>query len=151
MPCSILSFNAEEVLIEMQVSQPLGYAKIYSDSSGESHFANKEMFFSLVDFSPPAPPLSVSNPWSAGGVFVLSTPPGWYGNWHPAPSPLLLFGLRGEFEVEVSDGEVRRFAPGSVVLLEDTFGKGHRTRFVSDDRGFLVAVPLIEDRASRAK
>lgn len=149
--CSVFSLHAEEALIEMEVSQPLAYVKIYSDSSGESHFANEEVSFKLVDFSPPAPPLSVSDPWSADGVVILSTHPGWHGDWHPAPRRQLLFGLKGEIEVEVSDGEVRRFGAGSIVLLEDTFGKGHRTRFVSDERGFIVAVPLVESKGSQAK
>ena len=31
-------------------------------------------------------------------------------------------------DVEVSDGEVRRFSPGSVVLVEDSHGTGHVAR-----------------------
>jgi hypothetical protein len=33
-------------------------------------------------------------------------------------------------EVRVSDGEERRFGAGSVVLVEDTAGKGHVSRVV---------------------
>ncbi len=38
--------------------------------------------------------------------------------------------LDGEIEIEVSDGERRGFRGGDVLLVEDTTGKGHRTRTV---------------------
>jgi hypothetical protein len=31
----------------------------------------------------------------------------------------------------VSDGEVRRFAPGRIILVEDLAGKGHASRVVA--------------------
>jgi hypothetical protein len=31
-------------------------------------------------------------------------------------------------EITTSDGETRRFGPGSLCLLDDTTGKGHNTR-----------------------
>jgi hypothetical protein len=37
--------------------------------------------------------------------------------------------LKGTTEIEASDGEVRRFAPGEVLMVADTTGKGHRTRY----------------------
>jgi hypothetical protein len=39
--------------------------------------------------------------------------------------------LAGEYEVQVSSGETRRFGPGSVVLVEDLTGAGHVTRELS--------------------
>lgn len=48
-------------------------------------------------------------------------------DWHPAPKRLLHFFLAGECEVSVSDGEVRTFQTGDIVLAEDTTGKGHTT------------------------
>lgn len=38
--------------------------------------------------------------------------------------------MAGELAVEVGDGEVRVFGSGSLILLDDTPGKGHRTRVV---------------------
>lgn len=45
--------------------------------------------------------------------------------------------LRGGATVTVSDGEARRLGAGEILLLEDTDGRGHSTRFVGDT---LVAV-----------
>jgi uncharacterized cupin superfamily protein len=33
--------------------------------------------------------------------------------------------LEGMVEITVSDGEVRTFVPGDIVLVSDTTGKGH--------------------------
>ena len=61
-----------------------------------------------------------------------------------APRRQLIIHLAGEAEVEVSDGEVRRFGPGSVMLVEDVSGKGHRTRRVGDAIRETVFLPLDE-------
>ena len=42
--------------------------------------------------------------------------------------------LSGRFEVEVSsDGTIKSFGPGDILLAEDTTGKGHKTRAVGGD------------------
>lgn len=128
--------------MEIDVAQPLAYTRIYSDSEGESHFRDEEMSFTLVDFAPPAPPISVSEVRKAEEVFLLSSPPGWFGDWHPAPRKQLMFMLSGLLEVEVSSGETRQFGTGSVLLVEDTSGKGHISLALGEKRVFMVAVPL---------
>jgi hypothetical protein len=107
------------------------YVRVYSDLDGESHFEDVEVDLTLADFAPPAPPLYVSTLTPASRFGFLSAPPGWYGDWHPAPRRQIILYLSGELEAEVSSGEVRRFGPGSVTLAEDTTGKGHRSRVVS--------------------
>jgi hypothetical protein len=70
----------------------------------------------------------------------LASPTGWFGDWHPAPKRQIALFLSGNLEIEVSDGEKRRFESGSVVLLEDTRGKGHTTRVI--ENGLLAMVQL---------
>jgi quercetin dioxygenase-like cupin family protein len=62
----------------------------------------------------------------------LAAPKGWSGDWHPAPCRQIFSFLSGEIEVEVSDGETRRFVPGDALLMEDTTGKGHATRNIGE-------------------
>jgi hypothetical protein len=126
----------------MEVSEPLQYLRIYSDDDGESHFADEEFPFNLVDFAPPAPPISVTDFMRAENVGIISSPSGWHGDWHPAPRRQLLFCLSGELEVQVSDGEIRRIGRGCAVLTEDTQGKGHVTRVTSDERVYMATVAL---------
>lgn len=49
---------------------------------------------------------------------------------HVAPRRHLSVILTGILELECSPEEVRRFGPGSIVLLEDTTGEGHITRVI---------------------
>ena len=135
---STLAFEKQEI----KVAEPLSYKRVYSDSKGESHFANEEVLFKLADFAPPAPPVSVSDAINAEAVVFISSPSGWFGNWHPAPRRQFIFVISGELEVEVSDGEKCRFGSGSIILVEDTKGKGHISRIVSKERGYAIAIPL---------
>jgi hypothetical protein len=57
---------------------------------------------------------------------------------HSAPERRLVAVLSGTMEVTASDGEVRRWTSGGLLLATDTgFGKGHRIRAVD---GTVVTV-----------
>ena len=118
------------------------YARIYADKEGESHIEDLEVAFVPTDFAPPAPPLNLSPFWPAARLGFLNAPAGWCGDWHPTPCRQYVIYLAGVIEGEVSDGTVRRFGPGSVTLLEDTTGKGHRSRVIGDEDAVTVIVQL---------
>jgi len=137
-----MATHATDESDEINASKPLAYVRIYCDTDGSSHFADEFMPFSLVDFAPPAPPISVSSVMAAESVAILSSSPEWRGDWHPAPRRLLMFMLSGTLEAEVTDGEIRGFSSGAVILVEDTACKGHISRVVSDERVYMATVPL---------
>ncbi len=118
------------------------YTRVYADENGESHFEDVEVELSSVDFAPPAPPLDLSAFAPATQYGFCRAPAGWLGDWHPAPRRQIIFYLAGEIEAEVSDGEVRRFGPGSVTLVEDTTGKGHKSRVVGTTDVLSAVVQL---------
>jgi hypothetical protein len=120
------------------------YVRMYADRMGDSHFEDVEVEMSLVDFSPPTPPMGVSSSMPGTNVVFASTPAGWYGEPHPVQGRLIIIYLAGEMEVTVSDGEVRRFGPGSVVLVEDTSGKGHASCAIGNDNVLAVMVQLAD-------
>jgi len=93
-------------------------------------------------FAPPAPPLKLSDFITSSKFTFLGADPGWFGDWHPAPKRQFMIYIQGEIEAEASDGEVRRFGPGSVTLVEDTTGKGHRSRVIGDEEAILAVVQL---------
>src|SRR5262245_42193850 len=107
------------------------YTHLYADASGESHFKDVEVALQASNFAPPAPPLYMSSFYPATQWCYLSAPAGWVGDWHPVPRRQFLFYLAGRVEIQVSDGEVRSFEPGDILLAEDTTGKGHLSRVVS--------------------
>jgi len=121
----------------------MDFVRLYTDASGETHFTDLEASFSLLNYAPPAPPLHVSdfNPASQWGFIRLK--PGWSGDWHPVPGRQVQIFVEGEIEAQVSDGEVRRFGPGSVVLVEDTTGKGHKSWVVGEKELTIFVVRLL--------
>ena len=116
------------------------YLRIYSDPDGCSHFETLSVEMRLKDYAPPATPLYTSSPESAEACVFLELPVGWFGDWHPTPVRQWLFLLTGECEFETGDGECCRRRAGDVVMLDDTVGKGHRTRVVGDVPSRIAAV-----------
>lgn len=106
--------------------------RIFGDESGQSHFDELRIGVELVDLASTAPPVRVSSPIALAAARFSVMPPGFVADWHPAPRRQYSLHLSGELEVEVGDGEVRRIGPGSIVLLEDVSGQGHRTRVVGE-------------------
>jgi hypothetical protein len=122
------------------------YVRLYADADGESHF--EDVFLPMERYSSPmgtedarAQPIPTT-----GLVFrtVLGEAPA--TSPHTAPEPLLMVLLDGDAEVEVSDGEIRQFGPGSVIVVEDTAGKGHITRSLSDSPRTTLIASLIPAR-----
>jgi len=75
------------------------------------------------------PPLGLTENLPASWYNICYVPEGTVEtDWHNPPQRLLVLWLTGEVEFETSDGDIRRLPAGSVVLAEDTTGKGHITR-----------------------
>ncbi|NTU85963.1 MAG: cupin domain-containing protein [Chloroflexales bacterium] len=108
------------------------YATLYADANGISHWSDVEVVFFPVEFAPPAPPIQLSPFVQANQYAFFRAPADWFGDWHPAPARQIFFFLEGELEVMSGDGERRRFPPGSILCVENTFGQGHVSRTVSD-------------------
>jgi hypothetical protein len=51
--------------------------------------------------------------------------------------------LSGDMEIEASDGCKLNIGPGDILLLQDTWGKGHRSRNISFEIGhfFVAQIP----------
>ena len=124
------------------VSPFVKYTRLYSDDNCESHFEDLDVQFQPVDFAPPAPPLDISTFGSAEQCSILRAKYDWKGDWHPAPFRQLHFYLSGEVEAETSDCEIRRIGAGEIVLVEDTTGKGHRSRVVGSSEVIIAIVKL---------
>jgi EutQ-like cupin domain len=120
--------------------------RLYSDAEGESHFEDVEIELDLTDYAPPAPPLYLSATTPAGQFAFMKAPAGWASDWHPSSARNLFFVLSGEWEVTASDGESRRFGEGSILLVEDTTGKGHWSRVVSESDSLAAMVQLAPEK-----
>jgi hypothetical protein len=115
------------------------YVRLFCDASGESHFQDIAVSLDRELTVPPAPPLRMRELGPAVTVALVGGESGWHGEVaHPAPFRMFQSYLSGTVEVTASDGQSRRFGPGSLVLLEDTRGQGHSTRILDEDVVMLV-------------
>jgi quercetin dioxygenase-like cupin family protein len=122
------------------------YVRLYAAANGESHFVDVAM-----------PYHSPATAWSTATAVHSESLPArsvlfrrvlarrGRGAFHTAPQRQLMITLEGTCEVEASDGEARRFGPGSVLLVEDTTGKGHLTRSVGSEELSLIVVALARE------
>ncbi|MEP6595822.1 MAG: hypothetical protein ABJA71_07735 [Ginsengibacter sp.] len=97
--------------------------KIYSDEKGESHF--KDMHIPLKDRGNIG---ELSEALPATSVIFRQVKPSYDWDFHTAPHRQYIILLDGEIEIETSLGDKRIFKGGDILLVEDTTGKGHRTR-----------------------
>jgi hypothetical protein len=118
------------------------YWRVYADEAGESHGEEVEAELFERNFAPPAPSLYLSEVTPATGWAFVRFPAGWVGDWHPTPRRQIFFYLAGEIEGETSDGQRGRLGPCGVTLVEDTWGKGHRSWVVGDADVLAVVVQL---------
>ncbi|MPW18983.1 cupin domain-containing protein [Paraburkholderia sp. CNPSo 3157] len=124
------------------MASALSFPQLFSDPAGESHFASVNIELVTRDFAPPAESFDVSDFTAASRCGFVRVPSGWVGDLHPSPMCLWVFFLSGEIEFEASDGERRRVAAGSAILLEDTTGKGHQSRVIGDVPALLALVQV---------
>ncbi len=107
----------------------MSYVRIYTGADGLSHFEEVE-----VGLQERGGGTLLSEAMAASGVVFRRNTADYDLDWHPAPRRQFVVNLSGAVEITASDGEVRRFGPGSVMLADDTTGKGHKSRAITDER-----------------
>ena len=116
--------------------------RIFADANGETHMEDIDIAFQPRKLFKDNPPFGLSDNLPASWYNVCYVPTGMRETgWHNPPQRLLVLGLTGDVEFETSDGDTRRLSAGSIVLAEDTTGKGHITRHPSEGQ-LVVHVAL---------
>ncbi len=112
--------------------------RLYTGTDGESHFEDMKM-----------PLIEQKDGWSwhsesikATSIIFVESARDFYKDWHNAPRRQFIITLDGRGEIEVGDGTKRQFGPGDILLVEDTTGRGHITRGMSNQPRKTVFVPL---------
>ena len=111
--------------------------RLYADDKGESHFQDIE-----VEFEAPTPSGRVSARQPATGIIFREVPGEYDLDWHPAPRRQYIINLDAGVQLTASDGEVRRVKAGEVVLVEDTWGKGHLSKAIDNRTRHCIFVPI---------
>lgn len=112
--------------------------RVYTAPDGASHFEDVDV--PLRDAGEIG---RLSEPHPARQVIFRENDPDYDYDWHTAPARQYIVLLDGAIEIEVSGGEKRRFGGGDVLLMEDTTGRGHRTRTVDGRarRSLFITLP----------
>ena len=111
--------------------------RIYTDAHGDSHFEDVDI--ALKDAGIVG---RLSDPVNAKSVIFREVVPSYDWDFHPAPQRQYIVLLDGEIEIETSLGVKRNFSGGQILLVEDTTGKGHRTRNVRPEARRSVFITL---------
>lgn len=97
--------------------------RLFTGSDGESHFENID-----IPLHPGGAIGALSELQPVTGIIFRETPPEYDYTWHTAPRRQYIIMLSGTVEITVGDGSQRTFGPGSILLAEDTSGRGHISR-----------------------
>jgi hypothetical protein len=99
--------------------------RLYADKNGESHWETVE-----VELAESSRAGRLSKRLPATGIIFREVPPEYDLDWHPAPRRQYIINLDAGVQITASDGEARRIGAGEVILVEDTWGKGHLSKAV---------------------
>ncbi len=118
--------------------------RIYSDAAGESHFEDIRIPLKnggTIGF--------LSEAQQAGTVIFRKVIEQYDYDFHNAPARQYIALMDGEIEIETSLGETRIFKPGAVLLVEDTTGKGHRSRNIQQEirSSIFITLPDLSPQA----
>jgi len=97
--------------------------RIYADAGGDSHFEDRSI--PLHDGGPIG---FLSEAQDVASVIFRKVTEQYDYDFHNAPARQYIALMDGAIEIETSLGEKRIFRAGEVLLVEDTTGKGHRSR-----------------------
>ena len=116
----------------------LKYVRVYPDSEGVAHFGEDEISWSQL----PSLTAWTTELLPAKSFGFLRLPEGFSQGYHASPRKQFLVVMKGLFEVTVGSGEKQVFPPGSVLLVEDITGQGHRTRNAGEGTVIVARVPI---------
>ncbi|MFH7018390.1 hypothetical protein [Flavobacterium sp. FlaQc-47] len=97
--------------------------RIFSDESGESHFEDV-----MIPLSDQGEIGFLSESHAVKNIIFREVLPSYDYDFHNAPQHQYIILLDGGVEIETSLGEKRSFKTGDILLVEDTTGKGHKTK-----------------------
>jgi uncharacterized protein YjlB len=99
--------------------------RLYTGADNETHF--EEINFELFDNGEIG---RLSNKVKVNELILRETEGNYNYDFHPAPQKQFIVLLDGKIEIENGSGQKRRFSAGDVLLVEDTTGRGHKTKSI---------------------
>jgi hypothetical protein len=114
--------------------------KLYSDENGDTHFWDIDI--DLKDFGDIG---RLSEKFPVKEIVFRETGGNYNYDFHNAPERQFIVLLDGIIEIETSLGEKRQFKSGEILLVEDTSGKGHKTKSIDGKLRRSIFITLGEN------
>ena len=112
--------------------------RVFTGDDGESHF--EELYLELIDQGEVG---AISEMWPTKGVMFRHVD----GDYDlGAPQRQFVVNLTGSVDIEVGDGTIKRLGPGSILLAEDTAGRGHKSSSVAGESRTCLFIPLASNQ-----
>ncbi len=125
--------------VQAQGKTPVKVTRIYTGPDGKTR---------VEEFDLPLKPRDKGSDVAAAipltTLQVRRTTPDYFLDFHPASRRQMVVTLAGESEIELEDGRKIRLGPGSILLAEDTTGKGHISRAVPGKDRIAFDIGLAE-------
>ena len=111
--------------------------RVFNDANGDSYFEDITIPLTAsgsIGFLSEAEPVK--------DIIFREVLPSYDYDFHTAPQRQYIVLLDGEIEIETSLGDTRQFKAGDILLMEDTEGKGHKTKNLTPIRRRSVFITL---------
>jgi quercetin dioxygenase-like cupin family protein len=118
------------------------YPRLFTSADGDTHFGEITVDRRPAVYVPGIPLVDIAAPTPVNALIFSRLAAGYDSDWHPPPRRQFVIVLTGTMRLTASDGEVRRFGPGAIFLVEDLTGKGHQTSALGNEEVVVVTIPL---------
>ena len=138
--CFALGWGAHAVTSQRRT--PVSVTRLYTGSDGQTHTEE----ITDVRLTPDASQsgLEASDVIKVTGLQFARTSPGWVRDWHVAERHQYIVTLSGRGEIEVAGGRKIALEPGSVILAEDSTGRGHISRTIGTEDRIALNIQLAD-------
>jgi hypothetical protein len=148
-----ISIEAEETAGKPKLTGPpttlLSYDHLYVGEDGETHFKTVTVDYKRFKYADNIPPIwaALNGKWNAQYVMLAGNSPGWDARpLHPPRHRQVFIVLTGITAFIASDGEVREYGPGQMILMEDNNSKGHGSFVPSKGNSMVAIIPLEDEK-----
>lgn len=137
--CFVLGWGARGAT---DVRKPVSVTRIYTGPDGLSHVEEIRDVKLMPDAARNG--LEASDVIKVTGLLFARTSPGWFRDWHVAERHQYIVTLSGKGEIELVGGRKIALEPGSVILEEDSSGKGHISRTIGTEDRIALNIQLAD-------
>ena len=140
--CWLLRSRLGRTCCNDSAAHPISITRLYTGGDGETH-AEKITDVKLTSDAARSG-LEASDVIHVKGLQFARTAPGWVRDWHVAERHQYIVTLSGRGEIEIGGGRKIALEPGTVILAEDSTGKGHISRTLGTEDRIALNIQIAD-------